>query len=115
MAFNDAALNTAGDALASAFPWLSLHTEGTVADSTNESSAGREAANWSSATDGGNIEATNVEFTGGTSEGPAVRVGYWSAETNGTYGGGSMLSGDTAFNAAGEYTVTSVSEDGSSS
>ena len=115
MAFNDAALNTAGDALASAFPWISLHTEGTVADSTNESTAGRVAANWSSATDGGNIEATNLEFTGGTSEGPVVRVGYWSAQTDGSYGGGSTLTGDQAFNAAGEYTVTSIAEDGSAS
>ena len=115
MAFNDAALNTGGDAMAAAYPWIALHTSGTVADSTNESNAGRLAAGWSAATSGGNISSGPHEFTGGTADGAVVRVGYWSAETGGEYGGGSLLSGDQQFNAAGEYTVTEITETGSSS
>ena len=115
MALNDAALDVGGDAIAAAYPWIALHTSGTVADSTNESSADRVAANWAAATDGGNIVASNLAFTGGAASGPVVRVGYWSAATAGTYGGGSLLDGDQAFNAAGEYTVTSITETGSAS
>ena len=115
MALNDAALDVGGDAIAAAYPWIALHTSGTVADSTNESSAGRLAAGWSSATSGGNITAGPLNFTGGTADGSVVRVGYWSAETGGDYGGGSLLSGDQQFNAAGEYTVTEITETGSAS
>ena len=115
MALNDAALDVAGDAIAAAYPWIALHTSGTVADSTNESSAGRLAAGWSAATSGGNITSGPLEFTGGTADGSVVRVGYWSASTGGDYGGGSLLSGDQQFNAAGDYTVTSITETGSAS
>ena len=115
MALNDTALNVAGDAIAAAYPWIALHTSGTVADSTNESSAGRLAAGWSSATSGGNITAGPLNFTGATPDGSIVRVGYWSAETGGTYGGGSLLTGDQSANAAGDYTVTSITETGSAS
>ena len=115
MALNDTALNVAGDAIAAAYPWIALHTAGTVADSTSESSAGRLAAGWSSATSGGNITSGPLNFTGGTADGSVVRVGYWSAETGGDYGGGSLLTGDQQFNAAGEYTVTEITETGSAS
>jgi hypothetical protein len=113
MAFNNTALNVAGDAMAAAYPFISIHTSGTVADSTNESTAARVAAAWSAATNGGDITAGPLAFTGGAASGPAIRVGYWSAASGGTYGGGSLLSGDQAFNAAGDYTVTSITETGS--
>ena len=60
----------------------------------------------------GDITWSNIAFTGGAASGPVVRVGYWSASTSGTYYGGSLLTGDATFNAAGEYTVTSVVETG---
>ena len=109
MAFNDAASVTAANALASAYPYLSLHTTGAVTSSTNESTAARVAASWSVDADG-DLTSTNKAFTGGAASGPVVRVGYWSAATGGTYGGGALISGDQAFNAAGEFTVTSVTE-----
>lgn len=113
MAFNDTALNVAANAMAAAYPYLSLHTSGAVTSSGSESTAARVAANWSAAT-GGDIASSNRVFTGGAANGPVVRVGYWSAATGGTYGGGSLLTGDTSFNSAGEYTVNSVTENGSS-
>lgn len=111
MAFNDAALTVGATAIAAAYPYLSLHTSGAVSSSANESTAARVAAGW--AVDGdGDITTTSKAFTGGTASGPVVRVGYWSASSGGTYGGGSLLTGDSAFNAAGEYTVNAITETG---
>jgi hypothetical protein len=111
---NDAALVVGANAIAAAYPWLSLHTAGAVSLSTSESSAARVAAGWSVDGDG-DMTVTNKAFTGGTANGPVVRVGYWSASSGGTYGGGALLTGDQTFNSAGEYTVTSITENNSSS
>ena len=44
-----------------------------------------------------------------------THVGYWGAATSGVFYGYAALSGDTSFNAAGEYTVDEVTETASSS
>lgn len=111
MSLNDASIVIAANAVDTAITHFSLHTTGAVTSSANESAAGRVAVNGSVDGDG-DITWTNVAFTGGTPSGPVVRVGYWSASTSGTYYGGSLLTGDQTFNAAGEYTVTSVTETG---
>lgn len=108
MALNAAGLTSAAAGFASAYPYLSLHTTGAVTSSTSESAAARVAASWTNTN--GVLTASSRAFTGGAASGPVVRVGYWSAATAGTYGGGALLTGDQAFNAAGEYTVTSVTE-----
>lgn len=113
MAFNAAGLTSAAAGFAAAYPYLSLHTTGAVTSSTSESTAARVAASW--ANSNGTLTATNKAFTGGAASGPVVRVGYWSTATGGTYGGGCLLTGDQAFNAAGAYTVTSITETPSSS
>ena len=110
---NDAALIVGANAVAAAYPYLSLHTTGAVTSSANESTAARVAAGWSVDADG-DMTCTNKAFTGGAASGPVVRVGYWSAVSGGTYGGGALLTGDQAFNAAGEYTITSIAENNSS-
>lgn len=110
MAFNDAALNVAADAMAAAFPYLSLHTTGAITSSANESTAPRELAGWAAASGGDLTITAPVEFAGGAANGPAVRVGYWSASTGGTYGGGALLTGDQTFNAAGEYVLDDIDE-----
>ena len=111
MAFLDTTLNTGMAAIIAAFPYLSLHTTGAVTSSANESTAARVAASWSTPANG-DTAVTSKAFTGGAASGPCVRVGYWSASTAGTYGGGSLLTGDQTFNAAGEYTVTGITENG---
>ena len=114
MALNDAALVVGANAIDAVITHLSLHTTGPVTDSANESTAPRVAA--SATVDGdGDLTWTNVPFTGGAASGPLVRVGYWSAASGGTYYGGALLSGDQAFNAAGEYTVDSITETSSAS
>lgn len=114
MALNDAGLVLAANAVDTAITHMSIHTTGGVGSSANESTAPRVAVNGTVDGDG-DITWTNVAFTGGAASGPAVRVGYWTAPTGGTYLGGSLLTGDQTFNAAGEYTVTSVTETGTAS
>lgn len=109
MALSDAALVIGSNAIALAITHMSLHTTGAVTSSTNESTAARVAVNGTVDADG-DITWSNVAFTGGAASGPVVRVGYWSDITGGTYYGGSLLTGDAAFNAAGAHTVTSVTE-----
>lgn len=109
MAFNDAALVVAANALDAAITHFSLHTTGAVTSSANESTAARVAGSFTVDGDG-DLTVTNLAFTGGAASGPCVRVGYWSASSGGTYYGGSLLTGDQTFNAAGAYTVSSITE-----
>jgi hypothetical protein len=101
------------DSLASHFAGLAthlaLHTADPGANGANPSAAARVAANWS-APSNGVVTSTNRAFTGGAASGPVTHIGYWSAATGGTFRGSRVLTGDNTFNAAGEYTVTSVSE-----
>lgn len=106
---NATSLVAMSNAWIAAYPYISLHTSGAVTVSTSESTAARVNAGWS-VNGSGVITSTNKAFTGGAASGACVRVGYWSASTAGTYGGGSLLTGDQTFNAAGEYTVTSITE-----
>lgn len=115
MALNSTALITGATAIKNQITHLSLHTAGAVTSSTGESTAARVASTGAVNGTTGVITWTSVNFTGGAANGPVVRVGYWSAVTGGTYLGGSLLSGDSTFNAAGEYTLTTVTETPSSS
>lgn len=108
----DAALDVGMDAIVAAYPYLGLHTSGAASVSTNESTASRVAASWTSNT--GDASVSSKNFTGGAANGACIRVGYWSLATGGTFGGGSLLTGDQTFNAAGEYTITSIAENTSS-
>ncbi len=108
MALNAAGLTSASAGFATAYPYLSLHSTGAVTSSTNETSAARVAAGWTNTA--GVLTTGSKSFTGVAASGAVVRVGYWSAATAGTYGGGSLLTGDQSANAAGAYTVTQVTE-----
>lgn len=113
MALNTAAMTIAGGALATAITHLAIHTAAPdPTTGTNQSSAARVAVTWTNT--GGDLTATNKAFTGGAASGPATYVGFWSASTAGTFYGSQALTGDQTFNAAGEYTVTSITIDGSS-
>ena len=54
---------------------------------------------------GGVVTVPSTAFTGGAASGACTHVSVWSGTT---YRGAFALTGDQAFNAAGEYTVTSV-------
>lgn len=113
MPLNTDGLQLAASAIASGITHLSLHTDTDTSSSANETTAARVADGATASN--GTVTATNVTFTGGAASGPVRRVGYWSAATGGTFYGSDLLTGDQAFNAAGEYTVTNVTISGSSS
>lgn len=106
MAVNAAFLQAGAVAQATAFPFLSIHTATPNASGSNESTAARVAAGW--ATANGVLTATGKSFTGGAASSGAQHVGFWSAATGGTFGGSQPLTGDQSFNAAGQYTINSV-------
>lgn len=112
MPLNTTILNIGNQAMQDAITHVSIHTD--AADSNaNESSAARQPIVWQAAANGDMVATADVAFTGGAASGPALRVGFWSANIGGTYFGSLELTGDTSFNAAGEYTLTGVTIDGS--
>jgi hypothetical protein len=109
MALNDAALVLAANAVDAAITHMQLHSGARGAAGTTNAVGSRVAVNGSVDADG-DITWTNVAFTGLTANQAVAEVSYWSASTGGTYYGGAALTGDATANAAGEYTVTSVTE-----
>lgn len=108
MALNDAGLNAMGDGLAAVVTHASIHTADPGTTGTSESSAGRQAVTISVSA-AGVMTLTNVAFTGGASSGAVFSIGFWDASTAGNfYGDQAIETGDTTFNAAGEFTVTSM-------
>lgn len=109
MALNDAALVVAANAVDGAITHMQLHSGARGAAGTTNAVGSRVAVNGTVDADG-DITWTNVAFTGLSANQAVAEVSYWSAASGGTYYGGAALTGDTAANSAGEYTVTSVTE-----
>lgn len=114
MALSDAALVVAANALDTAVTHMQLHSGAPGAAGTSNVVGSRVAVNGTVDGDG-DITWSSVAFTGLTASQAVSHVSYWSASTSGTFYGSAALSGDTAANAAGEYTVTSVTETSSAS
>ena len=115
MPLGDPILNVGADAMRAAMTHLSLHTAqpASPTSGTNESTAARVLASWPAAS-GGDLTVSNKSFTGGASNGACTHVGFWSASSGGTFHGYVALTGDQTFNSAGEYTITSLTINGSS-
>lgn len=113
MALLDALLNIGANAMGTAAPYLAIHTAAPDGTGSNQSSAARVAASWAGAS-GGDLTITNKLFSGGAASGPATHVGLWSASSGGTFYGSQALTGDSTFNSAGEYTITTLTINGSS-
>lgn len=111
MPLSTAGKNAAAAGTAAAITHFGIATSDPGTTGANPSSASRVAAGWVANTSNGDIVATNKNFTGGAASGPATYVTYWSAATGGTFLGAEALTGDQTFNAAGEYTVSSVTID----
>jgi hypothetical protein len=106
---NDPALVVAANAVDGAITHMQLHSGARGASGTTNAVGARVAVN-GTVNASGDITWSSVAFTGLTANQAVAEVSYWSALTGGTYYGGSALTGDVAANAAGEYTVTSVTE-----
>lgn len=109
MALNDAALVVAANAVDTAITHMQLYSAATNAGGTTNAVGSRVAVNGTVDSDG-DISWSSVAFTGLSASQAVHSVGYWSASSGGTFYGVTVLSGDAAANAAGEYTVTSVTE-----
>ncbi|AYD87371.1 hypothetical protein SEA_VALENTINIPUFF_76 [Microbacterium phage ValentiniPuff] len=108
MPVNDAYLNIAAAAGKAAVTHLSIHTATPNASGSNESTAPRKAAAFSTPSAGDYTLTGAILFEGGASGGPATHVGLWSALTGGTFLGYFALTGDQTFNAAGEYSLADL-------
>lgn len=113
MALLDSLLNVGATAMGNVATHLAIHTADPGATGLNPAASARVAASWP-APSGGDLVITNKAFTGGAANGPATYVGLWSAVTGGTFYGSVQLTGDQTFNSAGEYTITSLTVNGSS-
>ena len=113
MALNDAGLVLAANAVDTGIGFMQLHSSATGPTWATAAVGSRVAVDGTVDGDG-DITWTNIAFTGLTANQAVAAVSYWSASTGGTCYGGSTLGGgsDTAANAAGAYTVTSVTETG---
>lgn len=114
MALTDATLNSLGNSLATLATHLSLHSADPGTTGANETTAARQAVTWTVDADG-DLTSGSKSFTGGAANGAVTHVGLWSAATGGTFRGAFALTGDATFNSAGDYTVTQVTINGTSS
>ena len=111
MALNNAGLSAAGNGIATVATYMSLHVTAPDATGSAASAAARRPVTLIVAANG-DLSVANVAFTGGAANGLINAAGLWSALTGGTYYGSQAIeSGDTAFNAAGEFTVLSIAFD----
>jgi hypothetical protein len=116
MALSDAAMVVAANALRGAITHAQLHSGAPgAAGTSNVCSGSRQAVTWAAATSDGDFALSSaLNFTGIAGSGAVQYVSFWSASTAGTFYGSYALSGDSAANAAGEYTVTAITLNGSS-
>jgi hypothetical protein len=110
---NDTILNVGANAMAASMTHLALHTANPEPSGANAATSARVAAGWGAAATG-DLTTTNKSFTGGAANGPCTHVGFWSAATGGTFYGSVALTGDQTFNSVGEYTITTLTVNGSS-
>lgn len=115
MALTDGTLNLLGTYLTTLMGYASIATADPGTTGTNQSAAARVPVTYSVDADGDITITGNIAFTGGTGSGPALYVCLWSASTGGTFRGSYALTGDQTFNAAGEYTVTGITINGTAS
>lgn len=111
---NDTALVVAANAVDGVITHMQLHSGARGGSGTSNVIGTRVAVNGSVDGDG-DITWTNVAFTGLGANQAVAEVSYWSASSGGTYYGGAAITGDANANAAGEYTLTSVTENSTAS
>lgn len=111
MPLNDAALVVAANAINTSITHMQLHSAAPNAAYTTNVIGTRVAVTGSVDADG-DITWSTISFAGLPASGPVTHISYWSASTGGTNYGGRDLTGDLSANASGNYTVSSVVENG---
>lgn len=110
VAINSSELQVGGTAIAADIDHVSLHSAQPDASGSNETTAARKAVTPTSTA--GVVSIGSQAFTGGAANGACTHVGFWHSST---FRGWLPLTGDQVFNAAGEYTLDSVTLTGSAS
>lgn len=113
----DTAMVVAANAQRAVMTHMQLHSgDPGSAGTANVTTAARQPVTWSAATaDGDYGLAASVSFTGVAASGATTWVSLWSQlAAGGTCYGKFQLTGDQTANAAGEYTVTALNLNGSS-
>lgn len=111
---NDACLTVGATAMKNAITHMQLHSTN-VGGSWGTNAVGSRVAVSGSVDADGDITWTSVAFTGLTASQAVGGVSYWTASSGGTNYGGSAVTGDATANSAGEYTLSTVTETGTSS
>ena len=115
MAFADATLTIGATAMRDSITHFQLHSAAPGATGAT-AAVGTRIASGTGAVDGdGDITWGPINYTGLAANQGVTHVTAWSAVTGGTYRGQWALTGDATANAAGEFTVTSIVETGTSS
>lgn len=110
MAFTEAALNPAVDAITDLVTHVSLHTADPSTTGANEVAGGspayaRQAVTYAAA-DNGQAAIEAVEEFNVPGSTTVTHFGLWSASTSGTFYGGFALSASETFANAGVYRMT---------
>ena len=113
MALTDGTLNLVGTYLAGLITHISLHSADPGAGGANEVGT-RQAVTWSVDADGDLTLVGTESFTGLAANQAIHSVGYQSALSGGTFRGSNTVTGDATANAAGEYNVTGITVNGTS-
>lgn len=115
--FSNAAMVVAANAIRGVATHMQAHSGDPGASGTsNATTAARQPVSWSSPTADGDFGlASAVNFTGIAASGAVTWVSLWSQlAAGGTWYGNFQLTGDQVANAAGEYSVTALNFNGSS-
>lgn len=119
MAFNDAALVTGANAIEAEITEVRLHSAAPDAGYTTNIIAGSALLVNGAVDADADITWTNLSWTGLAANQPVTHVSYWTgpagATPAGANRGGGALTGDTAANSAGEFSIPSITENGSAS
>jgi hypothetical protein len=107
MALSNAGKDALLEGLASVAVYASLHTADPSTTGANELTGGsyaRESISWAAAALGNLATNANIVFDVAADR-TITHVGYWSAETSGTFYGGRVLDASQTFATAGTYTI----------
>lgn len=111
---NDAALTTGATAIKNEITHMQLHSTN-VGGTWATGAVGTRVAVTGAVDADGDITWANIAFTGLTANQAVGGISYWTALTGGSNRGGTGLTGDATANSAGEYTVTAIAENSTSS
>ncbi|MEM9134286.1 MAG: hypothetical protein AAGE88_18200 [Actinomycetota bacterium] len=110
MGVSTTGLNAAADGVAGVAGFASLHSAAAGTTGANEISGGgyaRQPVVWDAAT--GAIASLNgTESFSGPASQAVAEVGLFDALTGGNFIGSGAITGDAAFNAAGQYDITDI-------